>query len=115
MKLMVACCCVGAAFILSGCSSTGRATLPMSVGNGAGSEHGNYAAHMDGETEGPSGERCILFNWDRPLGKDFALRLRSASCESTTAPGRMVGMEISRTIIPLSDSNVTEDQEAANR
>lgn len=108
MKLVVAFCACSAALALSGCSSAGRVSRPLSVGNGAGSEYGNYEAVMDGETRGPAGERCVVFNWDRPLTADLALRLRSASCESRTSPGRMVGVELSRTVIPLSESNVRD-------
>jgi hypothetical protein len=86
------------------------AELPFSVGSGVGSEHGNYAAQMDGEMLGPSGERCVIFNWDRPITKDLALRLRSASCESKEYPGFMVCTEISRTVIPLSESNLKDEQ-----
>ena len=85
--------------------------LPLTVGGGSGSEHGNYAAQMDGEMKGPSGERCVLFNWDRPLTKDLAIRLRSASCESKDHPGRMTAMEISRTVIPISQSNLAQEQD----
>lgn len=115
MKLVVAFCCVSTALALSGCSSAGRTSLPLSVGNGAGSEYGNYAAVMDGETQGPSGERCVVFNWDRPLARDLALRLRSASCEFRASPGRMIGVELSRTVIPLSESNVRDELEEARR
>ena len=110
MRLLVACCAVSIAVALSGCSSLpGTADRPLSVGNGVGSEYGNYAAQPDGETRGPSGERCILFNWDRPLNKDFAVRLRSASCDSAEVPGRMISRELARTVIPLADSNLRDD------
>src|SRR5258708_471319 len=66
MRLVVACCSVSIALALSGCSSTPAANLPPGVGNGVGSQYGNYAAQMDGEMRGPSGERCVIFNWDRP-------------------------------------------------
>src|SRR5256885_14968310 len=111
MRLAVACCAVSTAFALSACSSTPVANLPMSVGNGVGSQYGNYAEQMDGEMRGPSGERCVIFNWDRPLTKDLALRLRSASCESSERPGWMVSTEISRTVIPISASNLKNGQD----
>jgi hypothetical protein len=82
----------------------------MSVGNGLGSQYGNYAARMDGEMRGPSGERCVIFNWDRPLTKDLAIRLRSASCESRERPGWMVSREISRTVMPISESYLKDEQ-----
>jgi hypothetical protein len=87
----------------------------MSVGNGVGSQYGNYAAQMDGEMRGPSGERCVIFNWDRPLTKGFAIRLRSASCESKERPGWMVCTEISRTVIPISESNLKDEQDQARQ
>ena len=115
MRLVVACCSVSIALALSGCSSTPAANLPPGVGNGVGSQYGNYAAQMDGEMRGPSGERCVIFNWDRPLTKDLAMRLRSASCESKERPGWMVGTEISRAIIPISESNLKDEQDEAGQ
>ena len=115
MRLAVACCSVSIALALSGCSSTPAVNLPMSVGNGVGSQYGNYAAQMDGEMRGPSGERCVIFNWDRPLTKDLAIRLRSASCESKERPGWMVATEISRTVIPRSESNLKDEQDEARQ
>lgn len=119
MKLGVACCSLSIAFALFACSSTRNAgtapaaNLPLSVGNGTGSQYGNYVAQMDGEMNGPAGERCVLFNWDRPLTKDLVVRLRSASCESMERPGWMVGREISRTVIPISESNLKDEQDDA--
>jgi hypothetical protein len=84
--------------------------LPLSVGNGTGSQNGNYTAQVAGETRAPGGERCVVFDWDRPLTKDLAVRLRSASCESTERPGQMVSRELSRTVIPISQSNLTNEQ-----
>lgn len=116
MRLVVVCCSLSMALVMSGCSSTGTAPAaspPPTVGNGAGSQYGNYAAQTDGEMRGPSGERCVIFNWDRPLTKGRVLRLRSASCESTERPGQMVAREISRTVIPISESNLKDEQGAA--
>ena len=118
MRLAVACCSASIALALSGCSSTGTAPaadLPLSVGNGVGSQYGNYAAQMDGEMRGPSGERCVIFNWDRPLTKALAIRVRSASCESKEHPGWMVCTEISRTVIPISESNLKDEQDEARQ
>ena len=115
MRLVVACCSLSMALALSGCSSTPAANLPLSIGNGVGSQYGNYAAQMDGETRGPSGERCVIFNWDRPLTKDLAVRLRSASCETKERPGWMVGTEISRTVIPMAESNMKDEQDEARQ
>lgn len=100
---------------LAACSSTGPGGLPPSIGNGAGSEFGNYTAESDGEMKGPSGERCVVFNWDRPISPDYALRLRSASCESAERPGWMVCRELSRTLIPIGQSNLRAEAEAAGK
>jgi hypothetical protein len=115
MRRAVACCAVAMASALSGCASTPAADVPMSVDNGAGSQYGNYAAQMGGEMRDPSGERCVVFDWDRPLTKDLALRQRSASCESQERPGGMVSREISRTVIPISQSNLKDAQGDASQ
>jgi hypothetical protein len=101
---------------LSSCSSSGDNNgkgppidLPLAIGNGVGSEHGNYAAQREGETRGEAGECCVIFNWDRPLTKELALRLKSASCESKERPGWMLPHEISRTIIPIGQSNLKDE------
>jgi hypothetical protein len=113
MRLVVACSSVSLALALPGCSSTQRAPAserPLSVGHGVGSEYGgNYAAQSDGEMRGPEGERCVVFNWDRPFAKGLAIRVRSASCESKDHPGWMSAIELSRTVIPLSESNLKDE------
>lgn len=113
MRFVVACCAT--ALMLSGCAASGGPTpgLPPTVGNGLGSQYGNYAAQMDGEMRGPSGERCVVFNWDRPLTQDLVLRLRSASCESPDHPGRMVAIDLSRTVVPISASNLKDERAEA--
>ena len=111
-------CCVSTAFVLSGCATTRGnvpAPPPPTIGNGVGSQYGNYGAQMAGEMRGPTGERCVLFNWDRPLSKDLAIRYTSASCESRERPGWMQCREISRTVIPLSESNLKDEQGEAGR
>lgn len=118
MRLVIAGCAAAAGLALGGCSSTGTlpgADLPLSAGNGAGSQYGNYAAQIEGEMRGPDGERCVIFNWDRPLTKDLVLRLRSASCDAPERPGWMVAREISRTVIPLSLSNLKDAPDAGVR
>jgi hypothetical protein len=126
MRLMVACCSVSMALALTGCSSarnagseTGgtasTADLPLSVGNGVGSEHGNYVAQMDGDMRGPSGERCVMFTWDRPLTKGLVIRLRSASCESKERLGMMVATEISRTLVPMAENGLKDEQDEARQ
>jgi hypothetical protein len=85
----------------------------LSVEQGLGSERGNYAAQEDGEMRGPSGERCVLFNWDRPLMQGFVVRVRSQSCESKDNPARMVATELSRSIVPVAQSNLKDEDSAA--
>ncbi len=80
--------------------------LPPTVGDGHGSQYGNYAAQADGEFKGERGERCVAFNWDRPTGDGLAIRYRSASCKSAEQPGLMVSHDISRTVIPIAESNL---------
>lgn len=109
MRLMLACCSLSIALVLSGCASQRTASapsLPTTVDNGIGSEYGNYASQRDGETRGPAGERCVIFDWDRPLAKNLAVRARSESCESKDHPGEAVSTELSRTVIPMSESTL---------
>jgi len=110
MRLAVVGCAGSIGLALCGCASAPPPVLPpLSVEHGLGSEHGNYAAQADGEMRGPAGERCVVFNWDRPLSNGMVVRLRSASCESKDHPGRMVATELSRTIIPMAESNLADE------
>lgn len=111
MRRVLMCGTASMAVALSGCSSPPVAGLPPSVGNGVGSQYGNYAAHIDGEMRGPSGERCVIVDWDRPLTSELAIRLRSASCDSPEHPGKMMCMELSRTVIPMSSSHLKDGQD----
>lgn len=106
MRSIVACCAVLSLCACSIPETSSTASIPVQVGNGIGSQYGNYGAEMDGEMLGSQGERCIIFNWDRPVTKDLAIRLRSASCEAKERPGWMISREISRTLIPMSESNL---------
>lgn len=99
--------CVAVAAALSACSS-GPPKLPLSVDNGRGSQYGNYVAQEGGETRGPSGERCVIFNWDRPLTATLAVRYTAESCESKARPGLMTCRDIARKVIPIGDSTLTE-------
>jgi hypothetical protein len=108
MRLVVVGCCGSIALALAGCASAPAVELPVNVGNGLGSQYGNYGAQADGEAVGPAGERCIVFDWDRPISRDRAIRTKSESCESQERPGVMVAREISRTVIPMSQSNLTD-------
>ena len=85
--------------------------LPPAVDNGHGSQFGNYGAQEDGEFTGEHGERCVAFNWDRPIGDGKAIRIRSASCDSAERPGWMVCHDISRTVIPIAESNLAAERE----
>ena len=80
--------------------------MPLAINNGAGSQYGNYAAEEEREERGPDGQRCVIFNWDRPLTSELAIRLKSASCESKDVPGMMTSHEISRLVIPIRESNL---------
>lgn len=110
MRWAVACGALAMAGALSGCASpvetAPAAGLAPAVGHGLGSQYGNYAAHVEGEMRGPAGERCVIFNWDRPLMEGLAIRVRSASCESRERPGRMVCTEISRTVLPVAETHL---------
>lgn len=109
MRLVLACCSLSIALALFGCASQGTApapSLPPTVDNGIGSEYGNYASQRAGETRGPAGERCVFYNWDRPLAKNLAVRARSESCALKDHPDRAVSTELSRTVIPMSESTL---------
>lgn len=104
---------------LSGCASSpapapalAAPALPPSVGNGVGSQYGNYGARMAGEMTGPAGEHCVVFNWDRPLTRDLAVRYVSASCDSKEHPGMMECRELSHAVIPIAQSNLQDMQDA---
>src|SRR5690606_12092230 len=113
MKPVIACSALSLA--LSGCSTVAEKPLsetpPFEIENGPGSQHGNYAARLSTASLGADGERCVTYNWDRPLANGLALRMRSASCASRERPGLFVARELSRTIIPLSESNLQVGQE----
>lgn len=103
-----------AAILLSGCSAPTKTPpipqasvsqpLPLSVNGGTGSQFGNYAARIDGEMIDKHGARCVVFVWDRPLTRDLAIRLRSASCPMPENPEFMTCIELERTVIPITES-----------
>jgi len=125
MRVESACCIVLIALTLSGCGSDSKPppaksagskaapALPSTIGGGSGSQNGNYAEQIAGEVTGSSGERCVIYVWDRPLTKDLALRLKSSSCESQERPGWMISKELSRTVIPIAESSL-KDQPLAS-
>ncbi len=100
MRLLVVFGIVAALTSLGGCVSTAMAPS-IYVDNGIGSEFGNNGLQAAGQTVSPSGDRCIVFNQDRPLSKDFALRVVTESCGSAS---KMECKEVSRTIIPIAQS-----------
>ena len=115
MRLAVTFCSMSIGLALADCSSTapGPAShLPLSIGGGVGSQYGNYVGQPAGEMRGPSGARCVAFNWDRPLAQSLAVRYRSASCEAKDHPGRMIVRDISRTVIPIEKSNLNLKEDA---
>jgi hypothetical protein len=81
-------------------------TLPPTVDGGLGSQFGNYAAVQGEDMTNAEGEHCVVWNWDRPISGGLAVRIRSASCPSQERPGRMVAVELDRTVIPLAASNL---------
>jgi hypothetical protein len=104
---------VGAmALALSGCASaperkpSSPGTLPFDAGNGVGSQFGNYEMRPAGEAHDAAGNRCVIFNWDRPLNRSFAIRYTSESCESKEHPEWMSATRYVRSVIPLSQSNL---------
>lgn len=105
MRLLVAFGVFVAASSLSGCVSTVM-TSSIYVDNGIGSEHGNNSLQAAGQTVSPFGNRCVAFNQDRPLSKDFALRVKTESCGSAS---RMESKELSRTVIPIAESSLKND------
>ncbi|HTT99682.1 MAG TPA: hypothetical protein VMF58_16660 [Rhizomicrobium sp.] len=114
----IAACCV-TALVLSGCTSTPSQhpsvpALPFNVGNGVGSEFGNYEMRAAGETRDAAGNRCTIFNWDRPLNRDYAIRYTSESCESREHPGWMNATTYTRTIVPIGHSNLAAEDHASD-
>jgi hypothetical protein len=101
---------LGVVLLLAGCAApppeVKTDTPPPTVEGGLGSEHGNYAAVQGADMTNAEGDHCTVWNWDRPLSPGFVVRVRSASCPSHERPGRMVAVELDRTIIPLSASNL---------
>ncbi|HVJ53966.1 MAG TPA: hypothetical protein VM689_15970 [Aliidongia sp.] len=89
----------------SSCSTgvTNSPGLPAEVGGGRGSQFGNYATVVAGETV-IGGERCILYNWDRPLPDGRVLRYRSASCFLPNGRARAIGLDSS--IVPMTESEL---------
>lgn len=100
---VLAACADWHAFDWSGAANTDP---PLTVENGRGSEHGNYAAVASGETVAIDGRPCAVWWWDRPLPASRVLRVRSASCPAPDSSGGMVAIELDRTVIPASASDL---------
>lgn len=118
MRRTLAWCVLATA--LSACSSTqspdsSAARLPLSVGNGIGSQYGNYAMRPGGETQDAEGNRCYVFNWDRPLNGRFAIRYTSSSCESKVHPIWMSATPYVRTVIPIGESNLQAEPKQSDQ
>jgi len=106
MHLRVLCAILAVASALAACSAVEPAKpLPLAVGGGKGSEFGNYAAAEAG-TVTIDGQRCYVWNWDRPFSPGMVLRYRSASCPSAEFPGRFIAIDLGHSIVPLSESNL---------
>ena len=101
------------ASLLAACSTAEPPKrLPPTVGGGHGSEFGNYAATAAGEVM-IDGQRCYVWNWDRPFSPGRVLRYRSASCPSAEFPGRYIAIDLGHSIVPLAESELRFEQPAA--
>jgi hypothetical protein len=105
----------GLSVALYGCAAGPRVpaiTRSMDMDNGVGSQFGNYEMLPAGETHDAAGDRCVLFNWDRPLNKNWAIRYSTQSCESKEHPIWMNTTAYTRSVIPLSQSNLKNNPNA---
>ena len=95
----------------AGNSRSPSGNLPHDFGNGLGSQYGNYEMRAAGETRDADGDRCVVFNWDRPLNRNFVIRYSSESCESKAHPIWMTTTKYTRAVVPISESGL-KDQAA---
>jgi len=94
--------------VLADCTSNPVRELPFTVGGGLGSQHGNYAATLSSEVfTDARGDRCPVWNWDRPISAALVLRLRSASCPDSRNPKRMIGVELGAQVVPMAKSGLS--------
>ena len=94
--------------LLADCISNPPRELPFTVGGGLGSQHGNYAATLSSEAFiDARGDRCPVWNWDRPISASLVLRLRSASCPDSRNPKRMIGVELGAQVVPMAKSGLS--------
>jgi len=115
-------CAISLAMALSGCSSSSvrqptapapsaaTPVLPPSIGNGIGSQFGNYAGKLGGDAQGPAGQHCVVFNWDRPLNSDFAIRYSSLSCDQVGQEWKTT-TTYTRVVIPISQSHLAQPED----
>jgi len=117
MRFIIACSAT-ISLTLAGCSSFQPSpgvgappapVIPFDVGNGIGSQFGDYAMLPGGDAKGPAGQHCVVFNWDRPLNKDFAIRYSSLSCDQPDKPWKTT-TPYTITVIPLSQSNLSQPE-----
>ena len=93
---------------LAGCSANPPRELPFTVGGGLGSQHGNYAATLSSDVFiDARGDRCPVWNWDRPISASLVLRLRSASCPDSRNSKRMIGVELGAQVVPTANSGLS--------
>ena len=68
-----------------------------------------------GEMRNAGGDRCVVFHWDRPLNKEFAIRYTTESCESSEHPIWMNTTPYVRTVIPLAQSQLNSESNESRR
>jgi hypothetical protein len=117
MKLPVLACAISVAVALSGCAAppapkpvVAAPLLPPDIGNGIGSQFGNYGGKLAGDAKGPAGQHCVVFNWDRPLNKDFAIRYSSLSCDQAGKEWKTT-TTYTRSIVPISQSTFAQAED----
>ena len=111
MRLIIVCGAI--VFVLSACTSRlplAAGGLPPEVDDGIGSQYGNYEMRPAGETKDAGGNRCVIFNWDRPLNRNFVIRYSTESCESKEHPIWMNTTPYVRSVIPIAQSNLKNAQ-----
>lgn len=88
--------------------------LPPDIGNGIGSQFGNYTGKLGGDAQGPAGQHCVVFNWDRPLNKDFAIRYSSLSCDQ---PGQewKTTTTYTRSVVPISQGTFAQQDDQTSQ
>lgn len=62
-----------------------------------------------GETRDAAGNRCTIFNWDRPFNRSYVIRYMSESCDSPEHTWKTPTPYV-RSVIPLSESTLGSEQ-----